>query len=126
MCLTKKHPTIKFTAEWSKTQINFLDVTVYLENRNIKTDLYFKPADTHQCLHSSSCHPYHCEKGIPFSQTLHFNRICSDSRSFDRTCNDLERWLLERSYKEKEVWKQVLRGRAICRDDLLNKEKTLQ
>ena len=23
--LNKKHPTIKFTAEWSKTQINFLD-----------------------------------------------------------------------------------------------------
>ena len=26
--LNKKHPTIKFTAEWSKTQTNFLDVTV--------------------------------------------------------------------------------------------------
>ena len=43
--LNKKHPTIKFTAEWSKTQINFLDVTVYLENGNIKTDLYVKPTD---------------------------------------------------------------------------------
>ena len=30
--LNKKHPTIKSTAEWSKTQITFLDVTVYLEN----------------------------------------------------------------------------------------------
>ena len=27
-------------AEWSKTQINFLDLTVYLESGNIKTDLY--------------------------------------------------------------------------------------
>ena len=124
--LNKKHPTIKFTAEWSKTQIHFLDVTVYLENGNIKTDLYAKPTDTHQYLHSSSCHPYHCKKGIPYSQTLRLNRICSDSRSFDRRCNDLERWLLERGYKEKEVRKQVLRGRAICRDDLLNREKTLQ
>ena len=79
--LNKKHPTIKFTAEWSKTQINFLDVTVYLENGNIKTDLYVKPTDTHQYLHSSSCHPYHCKKGIPYSQTLRLNRICSDSRS---------------------------------------------
>ena len=62
--LNKKHPTIKFTAEWSKTQINFLDVTVSLENGKIKTDLYVKPSDTHQYLHSSSCHPYHCKKGI--------------------------------------------------------------
>ena len=52
--------------------------------------------------------------------------ICSDSRSFDRRCNDLERWLLERDYKEKEVRKQVLKGRAICRDDLLNRERALQ
>ena len=41
-------------------------------------------------------------------------------------CNDLKRWLLERGYKEKEVQKPVLRGRAFCRDDLLNRERTLQ
>ena len=82
--------------------------------------------DTHQYLHSSSCHSYHCEKGIPYSQMIRLNRVCSDSRSFDKRCNDLERWLLERDYKEKEVQKQVLRGRAICRDDLLNRERTLQ
>ena len=97
-----------------------------MENGKIKTDLYVKPTDTYQYLHSSSCHPYHCEKGILYSQTLRLNRICSESRSFDRKCNDLERWVLERGYKEKEVRKQVLRGRAICRDDLLNREKTLQ
>ena len=70
--------------------------------------------------------PYHCKKGIPYGQTLCLNRICSNSISFDRRCNDLERWLLERGYKEKEVLKQVLRGRGICRDDLLNRERTLQ
>ena len=42
------------------------------------------------------------------------DRICSDSIYFDRICNNLERWLLKRGYKEKEVRKQVLRGRAIC------------
>ena len=26
--INKAHPTIKFTAEWSKTSINFLDATV--------------------------------------------------------------------------------------------------
>ena len=124
--LNKKHTTIKFRAERSKTQINFLDVTVYLENAKIKTDLYVKPTDTYQYLHSSSCHPYHCKNGIPYSQTLRLNRICSDSTSFDRRCNDLERWLLERGYKEKEVRKQVLRGRAFCRDGLLNRERTFQ
>ena len=88
----------------------------------LKQDLYVKPTDTHQYLHSSSCHPYNCKKGIPFR----LKRIFSDSRSFGRRCNDMERWLLERRYKEKELRKQVLRGRAICRDALLNRERTLQ
>ena len=101
--LNKKHPTIKFTAEWSKKQIIFLDITVYLENGMIKSDLYVKPTDTHQYFHSSSCHPDHCKKGIPYSQTVRLNRICSDSTSFDTKCNDLKRRLLERGYKEKEV-----------------------
>ena len=57
---------------------------------------------------------------------LRLNRICADYRCFDKRCNDLERWLLERGYTEKEVLKQVLSGRAICRDDLLNRERTLQ
>ena len=126
--LNKKNPTIKFTREWSKTQTSFLDVQVSLENGKIKTDFYVKLTDTHLFLHPSLCHPYQCKKGICYSQILHLNRICSDSISFDRRCNDLERWLLllERGYKEKEVRKQVLRSRAICRDDLLYRERTLE
>ena len=88
--LNKKHPTIKFAAEWSKTQINFLDVTIYLENGKIKIDLRVKPTDTHQYLNSSSCHRYHCKKGIPYSPTLRLNSICSYSTSFDKRCNDLK------------------------------------
>ena len=47
------HPTIKFTADWSKT-INFLDVTVSIAEGVIETDLYVKPTDSHQYLLSSS------------------------------------------------------------------------
>ena len=122
--LNEKHPTIKFTAEWSKTSINFLDVTVSLVGGNITTDLYVKPTDSHQYLHSSSCHPYHCKKGIPYSQALRLNRICSDPNSFDRRCNDLEKWLIERGYSEREVRKQILRARGFSRDSLLDRENT--
>ena len=65
--INKVHPTIKFTTEWSKTSINFLDATVSLIEGVIKTDLYVKPTDSHQYLQSSLCHPYHCKKRIPCS-----------------------------------------------------------
>ena len=61
------HPTIKFTADWSKTSINFLDVTVSFTEGIIETDLYVKCTDSHKYLPPSSCYPFYCKKGIPYS-----------------------------------------------------------
>ena len=89
MCLTRNTTTIKVTAEWPKAQINFLDVTVYLENEKIETDLYVQPTDTHQYLHSSSCHSYHCKKGTPYSQTL---RLIEFAQILDFLIGDVMTW----------------------------------
>ena len=56
------HSTIKFTADWSKEKVNFLDVEVTLNNGVLSTDLFVKPTDTPQFLDPTSCHPYHCKK----------------------------------------------------------------
>ena len=116
--------TINFTAEWSKTSINPLDVIVSLAEGVIKTDLYVKSTDSHQYLQPSSRHPFHCKNGIPYSQALRLNRICSETNSFDKRCNDLERFLLERGYSSKLVRKEILRARKIPRNELLDKEKS--
>ena len=79
---------------------------------------------THQLLDPSSSHPYHCKKGIPYSQALRLNRICSDNESFGKRCNDLEGWLMERRYNGKIIRKQILRARDHSRKDLLEREKT--
>ena len=90
------HPTIKFTVEWSKTSIDVLDVTASLVEGVIETDLYVTPTDSYQYLQSSLFHPFHCKKGIPYSQDLRLNRICSETNSFDKSCNDFERFIFER------------------------------
>ena len=90
------HSTIKITVEYSKEEVNFLDINIKLIDRKLKTDLFFKPIDTSQFLDPTSCYPYHYKKGIPYSQALRLNRICSDNETFDRRCNDLEKWLMER------------------------------
>ena len=88
------------------------------------TDLFVKPTDTNQFLDPSSSHPYHCKKGIPYSQALRLNRICSDNESFDKRCNDLEGWLMQRGYNGKMIRKQILRAQEHSRKDLFEKEKT--
>ena len=69
------HLTIKVTAEWSKTFNNFIDVTASLIEWVIETGLYVEPLESYQYLQSSSCHPFHCKKGMPFSQALRLNCI---------------------------------------------------
>ena len=117
------HPTIKFTTEYSKEEVNFLDLNIKSIDGELKTDLFVKPTDTHQFLDPTSSHPYHCKKGIPYSQALRLNRICSDNTNFDKRCNDLEKWLMERGYNEKMVRNQILRAREHSRNDLLEREK---
>ena len=51
------------------------------------------------------------------------HRICSDYESFDKRCNDLEGWLMEREYNGKMIRKQILRAQEHSRNDLLEREK---
>ena len=117
------HPTIKFTAEYSRAKIDFLDVADMKKGNQLVTDLYVKPTDTHQHLQNSSCHVSHCKKSIPFSQALRLNRICSENAFFDKRCNELEVWLKQRGYSGKLVRGQILKARKFSRSEVLNKRK---
>ena len=63
------HPTIKFTAEISETETNFLDTTVYKGERFLAESvldvrIHFKPTETFQYKHSSTCHPSGVKRGF--------------------------------------------------------------
>ena len=64
------HPTITFTAQYSKEKVNFLDLNIKLIDGRLKTDLFVKLTDTNQILDPTSSHPYLSKKGIPYSQAL--------------------------------------------------------
>lgn len=67
--------TIKLTVDNSEKPTEFLDVTINIKNGVLKTGLFVTPTNTHQYLESSSCHPYHCKKGILYSQALWLNKM---------------------------------------------------
>ena len=92
------HPTIKFTAEYSKEEVDFLDINIKLIDGELKTDLFVKPTDTHQFFLPNLVT---VKKELPYSQALRLNRICSDNEDFDKHCNDLGKWLMERGHNEK-------------------------
>ena len=117
------HLTIKLTAGCFYSSVNFLDVKVIMKDGKIITDLYVKPADTHQYLGSSSCHPYLCKKSVPYSPALHLNIIYSNNTFFNQRCNELEHWLHERGYSERVVRQEIKKARKIPRNELLEKER---
>ena len=55
------HSTIKFTANWSKEKVNFLDVEINLKNGVLSTDLFVKLTNTHQFLDPTSYYPFSFE-----------------------------------------------------------------
>ena len=84
------HSSFQFTCNYSKESVQFLDVSVYVDNSgNITTDLYVKPTDTQQYLMATSCHPNHTKRSIPYCQALRILRICSSKESAKILCTEL-------------------------------------
>ena len=104
------HPTITFTIAYSTDQQPFLDILISLKNGFLKTDIHTKPTDSHAYLPSSSCHPCHVVKNIPYSQFLRLRRLRADTEVFNARCDEMEGRFLRRGHHLKNV--QEARARA--------------
>ena len=117
--INSTHPTIKFTAEWSRKSVAFLDVTITLDQGRLVTDLYTKPTDTHQYLHHCSCHPRHCKSTIPYSQALRLRRICLSDELFFKRTEELQHHLVQRGYNRAELQLQIDKAASVSRAEAL-------
>ncbi len=118
--LNSVHPTIKFTAEWSETEINFLDTTVKVsEERKLYTTLYTKPTDTHTYLHFLSAHPMHQKKCGPYSQLVRVRRICTKFEDFLTNAKKILAYYKARGYPETLLNEALDRASALDRTVLL-------
>ena len=105
------HSSFQFTCNYSKECVQFLDVSVSVDNSgNITTDLYVKPTDTQQYLMATSCHPNHTKRSIPYSQALRILRICSSKESAKIRCTELVDCLVKRGYNKRKTNKQIERA----------------
>jgi len=100
-------PDIKISFEYSKEQISFLDICIYVgEDGFLKTKTFFKETDTHQLLHTASFHPRHVFKGLVKSQLIRFKRLSSTAEDYNSTCKVLFSFLKKRGYKQCQLRKQ--------------------
>ena len=60
--LNHYRPSITFTSKYSREGIDFLDVEIIKADNGLLTNLFVKSTNTHQYLHTTSCHVYHSKK----------------------------------------------------------------
>ena len=74
-CINSLHPTLKFTMDYSTTEINILGVTISKNGNKFETDLYCKSTDTHQYLHDQSYHRNMYKGCIAYRQVVRFEEF---------------------------------------------------
>ena len=109
----RHHPSIKFTAEISDKEINFLDTTVYKGERfhnqgilDIRT--HFKPTETFQYMHCSSYNPHRVRKGLIKGEALRLLRTNSSAKSFYENIHNFKKSLRARGYPRNLIEKNHL------------------
>ena len=114
------YPTIKFTAEHSLQEINFLDTTIYFNREGVlESTLFVKKQDICTLLHNSSFHPKSCKKGIIYSQALRYRRIITNNEQLEEKFEILRNNLLRRGYNLSEITAQFNKVRQYSQSDLL-------
>lgn len=99
----RHHPTIKFTADISQKEINFLDTTVFKGERFNKESIldirtHFKATETFQYTHFSSCHAPGVAKGFIKGEALRLLRTNSSKPLFEENISNFKSRLRERGY----------------------------
>lgn len=96
--LNSINPNIKITAIHNKTQIDFLDCTIFKSSNNICTKIFFKESTNLQLLNPKSYHPSHTFKGIIKAQILRYIRLSSTYTDFQHSYKTLKHSLLQIGY----------------------------
>ena len=95
---------LKLQLEISDKEINFLDTTVYKGKRfhNPRNPwhpgTHFKPIETFQYSHFSSCNPHRVRKGLIKRESLRLLRTNSSAKSFNENIYNLKKCLHARGY----------------------------
>uniref|UniRef100_A0A8C5Q3U3 Reverse transcriptase domain-containing protein n=1 Tax=Leptobrachium leishanense TaxID=445787 RepID=A0A8C5Q3U3_9ANUR len=114
-CINTNDWNIDLDSHYSKTQVNFLDLTVYVENGKIETKTFFKQVDTNCFIEKNSCHFEKWLEGVPKSQLLRIHRNCTKQEVFQEQSNYLMKNLEDKGYTRHSLEE--------TREEINNKER---
>ena len=117
---------LRFTVKYGERKLDFLDTTIYLEDRKLAFDVYSKPIDSHLYLLPDSCHPKESTKNIPYGVALRLRRICSKEEAFGNRSKEYKQYFVNLDYDHSKVLKHFVKVKQITRKDALKPTKRQQ
>ena len=117
--INSRLPSIKFSLEYSRESVSFLDVLVTKTNLELKTQVFRKKTDRNSFLDFSSYHPPGLKRGLPYSQFLRIRRICSSDNIFEEQASELLSRFLAKGFDRVDLENNLQRVRELKREDLL-------
>ncbi|OCT76186.1 hypothetical protein XELAEV_18031381mg [Xenopus laevis] len=110
---------LKFTYNFDRQNIAYLDLWISVENGKIMTAVYTKPFAGNSLLRADSCHPRHLNDGIPRGQFLHLRRNYNTvERYIEESCTLRDRFLCK-GYRFESLQKAFLSALKLDRKDLI-------
>ena len=102
------HQAIKFTAEISENEITFLDTVVFKGERFIEKSIldiktHYKPTETFQYTHFTSCHPPGVKRGFIKGEAIRLLSTNSSKTTFEECLANFKRRLEARGYPKKYI-----------------------
>ncbi|XP_063952133.1 uncharacterized protein LOC129255387 [Lytechinus pictus] len=113
------HPSLKFTHCISSTSVDFLDISISIEDLGLSTDVFYKPTSSHSYLKYDSSHPAACKKAIPYSHMTRLRRICSDDARFKQRAAEMGDFFVKRGYPQELIQHSIQRSSVISQDEAL-------
>ena len=100
--------------------VNFLDVTTMLINKEVKTCLFIKPTDAKRYLHRKSDHSMHTFRSTPYSQFRRAMLLCSEPCDQRYFIDHMFQKFVDSGYKENELQSQKVKALQIDRFAILS------
>ena len=125
--LNSIYPTIKFTVNFSKESLEFLDVLISIKRDEteckITTSVYSKPTNVHQYIMPNSATPQSSLQGIAKGVATRVRRICSEEDDFQNVSKKYQQRLVDRGYNEAFIAEEFSHVAKVDRKTILTRKQ---
>ncbi|XP_063293544.1 uncharacterized protein LOC134578475 [Pelobates fuscus] len=117
---------VSLNTVYSRSEVEFLDLTIYIESDVIKTKTHFKEVDVNSFILKESCHLPTWLKNVPYNEFRRLRRNCTDHRVFMEQAKSVREIFFAKNYDSAEVHDALVKMEKLEQSDLLEEKRKIE